>query len=260
MKKFLKYGFFAALIAMFAIIYTTDVVAKDKKVEATSTLSMATAGAGMVRQRKQSVYAKLRSQFPASVYPVIEDSILKMEAVLVNGQNEYRFNHKISDNQSPTEIRLAEQDLFKIIDVGIFLQSEDDTAPSCSVLQTYPNPIVFPDEAGFVINKHLEHIYNGKLGVKVGDTVYSNGRLVNDCRVVRTAQQTSGANASENLTGDGFFPMQPQFAIKGREKVDFVLKVPASVLHKIQTASATKRNKVVLVLRGFTVSGAGATA
>ena len=255
MKKLFSFCLCAAIIALTVFSYTHA----DAKGKMTASTMTAVMGAAVVRPagKKQALLAKLRKDFPAN--PVIEEGELRMEAILVNGQGEYTFRHKRTGaTESSTEILLNEQDLFVAYDAGIFLMAEDQTVKGTGTLSTYPNVTEFPDETGFVVNKHLEHIYNGRLKVVAGDTIYNNGMAVRDARFIGTAQQTSGSNRSEVCAGAGFLGITQTYKIKGTEKVDLILKVPSDSNHKIQS-NTTVKNKVVLILKGYTVTGAGFT-
>lgn len=253
MKKFFSHCLCAAIIALSVSTFIKGDATQKMSAHAMTSVM----GAAIVRPtggKRSALLAKLRKAYPGN--PVIEEGELRMEALLVNGQGEYIFKHKSNDSESATELRLAEQDLFATYDIGIFLMAEDQSIRGTGVLSTFPNPTEFPDEVNFVVNKHLEHIYNGKLKIKVGDTTYNNGMAVRDARVVNTSQQTGATNRNETRAGDGFLGTTQTYKIKGMEKVDLILKVPSDSQHKIQSGTTTKL-KVVLVLKGFTVTGAG---
>ncbi len=211
-------------------------------------------------QRQRGALAKLREQFGPS--RVIAKSFIRMEAYLVNGKAEYSFFHRLLGNEAATERKLNDQDGFLMTDVGIFLLQESTTVPGIGVLQTYPNPIQFPDEVGYLQNAHLEHLYNGYVTAKIGDTTWLPDLPINDCRVVNTAQQSALAtNDSERKPYDGFTDVQPQYFLKGRENNELKLVVPANSAQKVESNSATTnyKTKVVMILSGYKVTGAGNT-
>lgn len=206
--------------------------------------------------RKAAIFNMLKQKFPNGV---ISDSVIRMEAKLINGKSEYEFFHKQLGNESATEKKLNEQDAFRMTDWGIFLMAESTTIPGISVPQTYPNPFVFPDEAGFTQTAHLEHIYNGHFTARVGDTIYINDMPIMDCRVVNTAQQSPGFANSERRAGDGFIQMTPQYTFKGRENNILKLIVPANSSHKVESNSAASGYviKLACIIRGYKITGAG---
>lgn len=257
MKKYIK--FFALTIAAFVavtVVYGAVSHNSQKQMHLMASSQFAMVGAIGAAQRKANIFNALRNEFPDN--PVIAPSFIRMEAYLVNGKAEYEFFHRLLGNEAATERKLNEQDAFRITDVGIFLMQESTTVPGIGLLSTYPNPQQFPDEAGFVENKHLEHIYNGFIKLKVGDTIYVPDMPVLDARVVNTAQQTALAtNDSERHPGDGFIPTTPQYTIYGRETNEIKLAVPASSTHKIESQSGTSgfKHKVVCILLGYKITG-----
>lgn len=232
------------------------------KMEAATAISFAAVGA-MVPAGKQSqgALAKLRQTYGPD--RVIAKSYIRMEAYLVNGKAEYEFSHRILGNESSTERKLNDQDGFLITDVGIFLLAESTAVAGIGVLQTYPSVAQFADEAGYLQNAHLEHIYNGYVTAKIGDTTWLPDLPIADCRVVNTAQQSAVAtNDSEKHAGDGFVGCQPQYFLKGRENNSLKLVVPANSAQKVESNSGTSliKTKVVMFLQGYKVTGAGNTS
>lgn len=210
--------------------------------------------------RNAAVYNQLRKAYPNN--PVIAPDFIRMEAYLTNGKSEYEFFHKLLGNEAATENKLNEQDAFRVTDIGVFLTAENTTVPGIAELQTYPNPIVFPNETSALQTAHLEHIYNGKYIAKIGDTTYLPGMYIGECRVVNTSQQTSSANRSERGAGDGFMPSTPQYTLRGRENNSLKIVVPANSVQKVESVFGTTgyKTKVVLILRGFKITGAGNVA
>ena len=262
MKKI--FSFLAATV--FLVVLVAGATTKGHcagKLKAASSVATAMAGVGMVKQstsRNAAVYNYLKGEYPNN--PVIAPDFIRMEAYLVNGKSEYEFFHKLLGNESATENKLNEQDAFRVTDIGIFLLQESTTVPGIGVLQTYPNPIVFPDESGAIQTAHLEHIYNGRFVGKIGDTTYLPGMPVQACRVVNTAQQTNATtNRSERHGSDGYIGSTPQYTLKGRENNSLKLVVPANSAQKVESVSGTTgyKIKVVCILLGFKITGAGNT-
>lgn len=263
MKKFFAL-LICSIVAVTAIAgtFSSDAKVKIESISA-STLSMAAAGAVIVNpeKRNQGVLAKLRDKYGKD--RVIAKSFIRMEAYLVNGKAEYEFYHRLLGNESSTEKKLNDQDGFLITDIGIYLLTESTTVPGIGVLQTYPNPIQFPDEVGAIQNAHLEVIYNGHVTAKIGDTTWLPDLPIKDCRIVRTAQQSALAtNDSERIAGDGLVPCSPQYFLKGRENNQLKLVIPAHSSQKVESIHGTSgyKTKVVMWLEGFKVTGAGRDA
>lgn len=260
MKKFFAL-FICAFIAVTVVVGATELNAKQK-FETKAALSLASGGV-MFRVPARNLgsdYEKLRTKYPDN--PVISRSYIRMEQYLVNGKSEYRFDHTRQSTDAPTENKLADQDAFFVTDIGIFLLAESTTVPGIGVLQTYPNPVQFPNgaSAAFLQNADLEHLYNGKFSIKIGDTTWLPDQPIFDCRVVNTAQQTALAtNDSERHPGDGFIACHPKPTLLGMENNELKLIVPANSLQKVETdaAAAGFKTKVVCILTGYKITGAG---
>lgn len=253
----------AAVMVAVMIFAVAGKANAENKLKASSGVAYAMAGGGMMVKgsvsRDAAVYNRLKQD---DAYPnnIVSPSTIRMEAYLVNGKAEYEFFTRKLGNESSTERKLNEQDAFRLTDVGIFLMQEPTAVAGIGVLQTYPNPIMFPNETGFAQTLHLEHIYNGDLVVKIGDTTYVPGMSVRDCRVVGTAQQTNAStNRSERHPGEGFVSFTPQFTLRGRENNSLKLVVPANSNQKVESDSANSgyKIKVVMILKGFVITGAG---
>lgn len=252
MKKFLS----IVIICAFCVLGITNKVSSETKIKAQAAMSMGAMGVAKSTSRNAAVYNQLKAKYQKNV---IAPSSIRMELELVNGKGEYVFDYRTATKKYDTEQKLDEQDAFRMTDVGFFLIKEDVAVPGCATLQTFANPFVFPDEAGGLQNQHLNHIYNGKFSAKVGDVVYVPDMPVQDCEYVGTAQQTSAGNRSEKCAGAGYIPCTPQYTLKGRENNELKLIVPSNASQKIQTANAGFRVRLVCILRGFKITGAGNT-
>lgn len=253
MKKFLS-----AIFAI-AFVFFLSVSVFTKHAEAAPAAPvMALAGAGMVRggDRDRSFFNLLKDKY-GSRGGVIAPSYVRAEALLTNGAQEYKFFLKLLGNESSTEHKLNEQDLFAVNKLGLFLMAQDVAVPGISNLETYPNPIKFPDEAGQLLTAHLEHIYNGFLNFKVGDTLHIPDYPTSDFRVVNTSQKSATIANSERDNTDGYVQLPVNLELKGRENNEITLKVPGDASHKVQSVAGAYKAKVVLILRGFKVTGAG---
>lgn len=262
-KKIISIFASLLMILVFTFAYFTGNAEQKSKVSQTA--SMASVGILGISgnnnsgaSRRARIYNKLKAAFAPEGFNVIADSYIRVEQVLVNGKAEYLFDHKKIGNESPTENKLNEQDLFRATDLGIFLMAESKTKTGNGLLQTYPNPFVFADIAGALQNADLETVYNGRMVFKTGDTTYLPDLPILDCRVCRTAQQTATTNRSERLPSDGYLPLMPGYTLRGRENNNMSLVIPANANTLVQTDNAaTYISKVVLILRGFKVTGAG---
>jgi hypothetical protein len=257
MKKLLSLVLAITFIATL-VVSTTSSNAQTKTNVTTAVVVAAIAGAGLVGSgsRKAAMVKALRAAYPTN--PVIADDQIRMEVYLRSGEGSYKFSLKETGNSGKTERRLNDQDAFRVMEYGLFLMKESTTVPGIGVLETYPNPTSFAAESIFK-PEHLEHVYGGHLEIKVGDTLWGTGVPVQGCRVVNTGQQQNATTRSETRSGDGFIDATPQYTFKGSENNAIELKVPADVAQKIESDFATSgyKTKLVLILKGFKVTGAG---
>ena len=252
MKKFLS----IAIIVAICTIGITTKVSSETKIKVQAAMSMAGMGMAKSTSRNAAVYNILKAKYPKNV---IAPSFVRMELELVNGRSEYIFDYRTATKKFDTEVKLDEQDAFRMTDVGFFLIKEDLAVPGCATLQAFANPFVFPDESGGLQTQHLNHLYNGKFAAKVGNIVYVPDMPVLDCEYVGTAQQTGAGNRSEKCAGAGFIPCTPQYTLKGRENNELKLIVPANSNQKVQTTAAGFKVRLVCILKGFKITGAGDT-
>jgi len=208
---------------------------------------------GILNTVKARIASKGLNAFP-------QPGFLRIENQLVSGQGQYNFNIKADSGVSPTERKLDQNDSFVVSKVGLYLSKEavngnmTRTEPGTGVLQSYPNATEFAAEALYVNPAHLENFWNGQLQVKVADTVFFDGLWMKPSRTVRTTQQSSGTNKSENFMYDGLFDVDPIITFEGSRKNDISLSVP-NFNGALQQYSATNQIYVALVFWGILVTG-----
>ncbi len=254
MNKYLS-GFYAVI---FVALLTIGATTKYHEAAITGAPTIAFI-AGFRGASRKEILRQLAVDYPGMT---IAQDYLRSEAYLQNGVQSYAFPLFRLGSEAAVERKLDQQDAFCITELGIRLLAESVAVAGIGVLQTYPNPIVFPDEAaagGFVglTGAHLEHIYNGRLILMVGQTTFAPGIPVHDCRVVRTAQRTSAANHSEQLPGDGLIPLTPQYDIKGQENNQITLAVPGTAAQHVASNDPVSgyKTKLVLWAEGFRIVG-----
>jgi len=255
MKKILS-----ALFAIAFVLFLSLSVFSKHPEGAIGIPLMAMGAGGMIRagnDRDRSIYNALEAEPKWNTGGIKAPELYGAKTLLQAAKKNYSFNLKKLKTKPITEKKLNEQDAFLVAKVGLFLINEDPATPGISVPQSYPNPIIFPDEANNMLSAHLEHIYNGTLYIKVGDTIYVPGKPLYNCRVVNTAQKSGTVAHSEKLPGDGFVNMTPQVMLKGFSNNDIRVRVPGHGSHKVQYVTATTRVKMALILEGFIVTGAG---
>lgn len=187
---------------------------------------------------------------------IVSPSFLRLEVLAENAKGQYSFSVKKDVGTAfPTEKKLDINDAFVIVDMGFYLSRENVLTPGVSVLQTYPNVIYFPAEAGNVTNEHLESFYNGSARIKVNDTTFIEGIDTQSSRVVRTTQQTAATNESERLTGDGLQQLPRTITLLGSDKNEIELNVPSFSGQQVQYVTAPEKVRLVLFCKGFLITG-----
>lgn len=208
---------------------------------------------------KHKIYLNLlaitRRSMPGSL---VQDSFLQLEIPLANNTNVYKFGVNSTDTRPPqraSETRLNNNDAFCITQIGLYIKNEDPAKPGSGTLQSYPNISVFPDEALNLANADLEAVFNSQLSIKVGDTVFANGIDMRPTRTVRTTQQTSATNESEQLGDDGQIPNEPVMTLDGSKKNDVAVTI-ANWAGQLIQYSAGHGTNVYLVLKfwGFLIT------
>ena len=204
----------------------------------------------------QEVYNRIKTRAAGKL---VQPSFLQLEIALQNGKTNYQFGVSTTD-QSPSmrasERRLNQNDAFVICYRGLFLKKEDASKPGSAVLQTYPNPTVFPDAPNEVNTADLEAVFNSFLSVKVGDTVFAEAIDMGLSRVVNTTVQSDATKIplSERKGMDGYIAQTPIITLDGGKKNQLILNIPTWAGQLIQYSSAATRNYVVLKLEGFLIT------
>jgi hypothetical protein len=194
----------------------------------------------------KAVEAINRSGFSAG-QAVLSQGYLRTEQTLVTGKTVYTFpilqNDSSQGTINPTEQRLALQDGFYCSSIGIFLSATG----SSSVLQTYPDSSIF---TGSGDSSALGTIYNSWMSITV-----NNRQIVPYYDLSRHyfAPQTQTASPAatgktltnqNNLSSDGFYPIEPGIVLIGSKNNQVQVTLPAGMTLTTQTY------KLVIVFRG----------
>lgn len=212
----------------------------------------------VVSDRQRAILQRIRETVGAKgITPdKVSPSFLRVAVLMDPAKSQYSFIVKKDVGSSLVhDLKLDPNDSFVITDLGIRLLAEVPANPGTGVLQTYPNVQVFPAVAGEVTHNHLNIFYNGKLELKVDDTVYGPAIFTNEMLCVRTTQQTSATTFSERFGKDGTVEMNPDITLNGSVKNEITLTVPTFAGLQIQQSTATTRNYVVLYCLGFLIRG-----
>jgi len=153
--------------------------------------------------------------FDVSVFKLTQ-GFLRLEQLAVTNRTQYVFPVLI--NQEPktnNEQRLNLQDSFVIAEIGVFLCKKAAEGDTAFVSQTYPNPTVFTTGA-----PELTKLYNGQLEISVNNNV-----LLPAWDIDRhyNAPRTQTPTVSNNLSVDGFYPMEPNIILVGSKNNRLVL-------------------------------------
>lgn len=197
----------------------------------------------------------LREKYGPSA--VIVPGFIRSDLAMSNGQSSMQFLVKKGEKTALAPERLLDfKDAFAITRYGILLVFETVGAEGTGKLETYPNATVFTGIG--LTAADLEKVYNGSLGIKVGQDQLIEGYPSHNFRVVRTTQQASATTKSEQLPADGFASAQPMLILKGNEKLEIILTRPAVSTEGVQlTTTTTNIVKAVFFAQGFTIYGAG---
>ena len=219
--------------------------------------SRAKTGVVISPDRKRSIYTQvLANKNINAENSVISEGYIRVESKLVNGRGVYDFSI-VHDNNSDsvTERKIDRNDKFLVTELALFLMARDETKKGAEVLQSYPNPIVFAKKAGnrdFFAD--LESIYNGRLSIKVGTTMFIEGMDVLRFRNVPQTQQSSGNANSQTVGKGGFFETTPQILLSGNQKNDIKIEIPVDASALIANDNTDTNNYLVLFCRGFLIT------
>jgi hypothetical protein len=218
-----------------------------------------------VKDQQIGFLSVLQARFPgARIY----ESDLQTEAVAGN-TNKYVFNVLASDggvagNITPNEIRLNKTDIFLCTHMAICIYKVLGATPVQAdylrtVLQTWPNPIVFP---GVGEAPALEALYQaGILQVIVNDDVFVDNFKVQRTRRVGQAQQGVGpavitqGNEWDSLTTP-YIPLARPIEFNGNTKIQMNISLPTA----INMAGTASVNIISILSRGFLVTGINSTS
>lgn len=205
--------------------------------------------------RDKILFEQLKQKYNVLPTP----SVLREEIELKNNESSLKFTFSDKKDASPTDVLLKDQDLFFANCIGLFLLKESDAKRGSGVLQTYPNPIVFPDNttSGQEFNNtDLNVIYNGVL-----DSVVDKDNVLDSFDTLRfynapETQKTATTAYSQKDGYYGFSMIEPVLKLNGDRKNSFILKIPSfsGVLVENREGNDTK-HKVVLMLRGYILDG-----
>jgi len=200
---------------------------------------------------KGDVLAKLKAKYPFA--KLITPSTLRFEKKIVNGQQIFEFS-MIEDNGASqvTERRLRKNDMFIADEIGLFLINRTVAKPGVEVLQSYPNPQVFPAGTTFLA-ADLEVFYNSLFNFTVGQEILIEGLDTNRFRNIDALIQTSATTATSQKKDSGFVSLVPQIVLNGQKTAKTEIKLPTTAGLYPANDVAGHDNYLVLMLRGFLI-------
>lgn len=194
----------------------------------------------------KAVEAINRAGFSAG-QAVLSQGYLRTEQTLVTGKTVYTFpilqNDSSQGTINPTEQRLALQDGFYCSSLGIFLSATG----SSSVLQTYPDSNIF---TGAGDSAALGTIYNSWMSITINNRqilpYYDLSRHYFAPQTQTASPAATGKTLTNqnNLSSDGFYPIEPGIVLIGSKNNQVQVTLPAGMTLTTQTY------KLVIVFRG----------
>lgn len=205
---------------------------------------------------------------------IIHEYILRMEAALANGRNQYTldlFQNNGADR--PGDIKLNRNDLFLASGMALNLTKQNsvsDTKTGNRYLHTFPDPQYFVGTPGSGLEEHecLETIYNGTTTFRTSPVERLRGfhnqmfRFVPERALVKQASPQINDEPPQygpTIEYKGFYQLTPNFVINGQENnyVDvFLAQGDTAVIDgslNAAGAAATTRNVLVVQLLGFVI-------
>lgn len=187
---------------------------------------------------------------------VLSQSYLRFEAPLSVTAQTYTMDVLVNEAINPlfvTQNKLALQDSFVCSEIGIFLANPATAGVNASnfELYTYPNQVAFDatsDQAAYTI-------YNGQLQLTVNQrTIVTSWDLARHYCANQTQQLTARAAGptfnnidQSNLSGDGFYPVEPNIVLVGSKKNLLQLVLP----NALASVPASGNARIVVIMRGI---------
>jgi hypothetical protein len=179
---------------------------------------------------------------------------LQSEIAIASNVAQYRVPILVNDtqngNQFPTERRLALQDIFVPLELGIFVSvPASATAPTLKKY-TYENLTVFSGGAAAA----LTALWAGRYSI-VNDNIQvlpawdlSRHYLVQRTQqAANTGYSASGVSLLDSFDGsnDGFYPVAPSFVLSGANNIEATITLPQAI------GTVTANSRIVVVHRGI---------
>ncbi len=205
--------------------------------------------------RNLAIFATLKKKYSAEKGVIITPGFIRIEQKILNGKPRYTFPVvKDSNSDTVTEVKLDRNDQFVATHTGLFIMARVSTLPGVEVLQTYPNPTAIPDVSTTFKIAHLECMYNGFLGVQVGQTIYIEKMDTRRFRFVGNTVESASNTKSSAGEYSGFSELTPQIEFQGDGKSIISLEAPVDSTALVANTAANTANYLVLMFKGFLVT------
>jgi hypothetical protein len=203
--------------------------------------------------RSRSIYSGLE-KWRKEGY-IVSPGFVRVEQAIVNGKTVYTFPvTKDANSDTVTEEKLDRNDKFHVSHMGLFLMKRLSTKTGIEVLQAYPNILEFADVSSTFLGADLEVFYNGKLAVKVGQTVWIEKMDTRRFRSVEEVQQAAASTKSSAKEHSGFIELTPQILLDGNEKNEIKIEAPVHSSALVAHTTASTSNYLVMMFRGFLIT------
>jgi hypothetical protein len=185
---------------------------------------------------------------------VLTQSYLRFEANISATQTQYNLDVLVNDNTNPsfiTQQKLNLQDSFISSDCGVFIGVPSTSATTDAKVKLYS----YPDVTAFTasVATDLRALYNGAMSLTVNQRVIvPSWDLMRHYKapIMQTgfvpAPVTAGnIQNSDDLSSDGFYPVEPNIVFVGSKKNQLQITVPQAI------ATFPANSRIVVIFRGL---------
>lgn len=170
---------------------------------------------------------------------ILSQSFLRLEQPITNSSVAINFpilNNQTQGGQSvrATERRLNLQDAFYASDVFIFLTRADSPTATDLLLQTYPNPVIFPIGGATTpatpAAAPLQTFYNGILQIAVNNRTIVPAMDMEKFQIVPQTQLTAATNSPQTQTNLGVgCVLEPNIVMIGSKNTQIQILLPGAI-------------------------------
>jgi hypothetical protein len=221
---------------------------------------------------KRADFTRLVKGFAKTTQRITE-STLRLNMPIQSSTNVYEFPILVNDlakgtsAPDPEEIRLNQNDIFSIREIGLFYRAKyknnAQDAENIVLLSYVPHEILVKNNQ----NSNLESLFNGKLDISVNNVTY----LTNFDTLKFKRQPRTQINASNVITQffdqdyKDFYAMQPNILLQGSSSNKIRLELPTSIdpitINPVMSSGRDNSDqliidKITFVFRGFLLQNA----